>query len=63
MKKRTPHEIIKKIKEDKPERANVTFRLPVVLMERFDKICEKNGVKMTAVLEELIQDFVTNTKE
>lgn len=52
-------EVLRRVKsKGKPERANVTFRMPIELMEEFKKACSKQGVTPTAVLEELILSFL-----
>ncbi|MBX2996330.1 MAG: hypothetical protein KF681_16005 [Bdellovibrionaceae bacterium] len=52
-------EILKRIRsKEKPEKANVTFRLSTNLMDNFKKACAKQGVTPTAVLEEMIQSFL-----
>ena len=61
MKKQTPKEIIDKLKSQrKPERSNYTYRLPTKLMENLERVCKQNDIKITAVLEELIGEFVRN---
>lgn len=42
------------------ERENKTFRLRKDLTNEFQHRCEELGVSMTAVLEELIQNFVVS---
>lgn len=54
-------DILKRVKlKDKPERANVTFRLNTKLMEDFKKVCEDQAVTPTAVLEEFMTTFVAD---
>lgn len=56
-------ELIKRIKsKEKPERANVTFRLNTQLMEAFKAVCDKQGVTPTSVLEELMESFTKDLK-
>lgn len=50
--------VLKRVKDGKPQKTNFTFRFDDKLMERFKRVCDKEGVKMTAVLEELIQGFL-----
>lgn len=59
--KRQAKEIIRSIKDKKESerKNNVTFRLSDTLMEKFKAKCDKNGVSMTSVLEEVIQDFIS----
>lgn len=45
-------------KEAKPDKANVTFRLKTELYERFQKICNHEKVKPTAIIEEFMKEFV-----
>lgn len=39
-------------------KSNYTYRLPDQIMRDFKKKCEKEGVSMTSVLEELIEEFL-----
>ncbi len=56
-------ELVKRIKtKEKPERANVTFRLDSTLMSAFKKACENQKVTPTSVLEELMASFVKDLK-
>lgn len=61
--KRQPKQIIKDIKDKKEAeiKSNVTFRLSIEHMKRFKEKCDKNGVSMTSVLEEMIQDFISGS--
>lgn len=61
--KRQPKQIIKDIKDKKEAelKSNVTFRLSNELMKKFKEKCDKNGVSMTSVLEETIQDFISGS--
>lgn len=45
-------------KEQPVKRANYTFRLNEKVVKAFKVKCEKNGVKMTHVLEKLIQAVI-----
>ncbi|MCB0362218.1 MAG: hypothetical protein KDD35_05835 [Bdellovibrionales bacterium] len=54
--------IIKRAKEGSPAKQNYTFRLRQDLMDQFEKICEQENVKRTAVLEEFLKQF-TNSKD
>lgn len=54
-------ELVKRIKtKEKPERANVTFRLNMALMEAFKKACKEQAVTPTAVIEEYMTAFVAD---
>ena len=44
-------------KENKPDRANFTFRLNSDLYEKFKVQCENSKVKPTAVLEAFLREF------
>lgn len=56
-------ELLKRVKtKEKPERANVTFRLNTKLMEAFKTVCEKQAVTPTSVLEELMESFMKDLK-
>lgn len=56
-------ELLKRVKsKDKPERANVTFRLDTKLMEHFKKVCSGQDVTPTAVIEEFMASFVKDMK-
>jgi len=60
MAKMTSKEIVAKVKrqQEQESKANVTFRLTKSLTDAFRAKCEKQGVAMTAVLEELISEFL-----
>ena len=60
MKKRTAKDIIDHLKDKKrqEDRANATFRFNSTLLSRFKGKCEKEGLSMTSVLEELMTDFL-----
>ena len=49
--------LVRAAKEDKPEKTNYTFRLSKDLYELFQKICENDKVKPTAVIEAFLKDF------
>jgi len=53
-------EILTKVKKKQQEEAktNVTFRIKNELLDHFRTRCEKEGVSMTSVLEELINEFL-----
>jgi len=54
-------ELLKRVKtKEKPERANVTFRLNTRLMDDFKRVCEAQAVTPTAVFEEFMATFVTD---
>ena len=57
MSRKAPEDLLKKIKERKraDEKGNFTFHLPKRLMEGFKAKCEKEGVSMSEVLEELVK--------
>ncbi len=56
--RRNKKQIIAAANTDKePTKKNYTFRLDISLMESFESACEKEGVKPTAILTELIKDF------
>lgn len=56
-------ELVKRIKtKEKPERANVTFRLDSALMAAFKKACENQKVTPTSVIEELMASFIKDLK-
>lgn len=48
-----------KRKQNEDTKVNVTFRLKSELLERFRNRCEKEGVSMTAVIEELMSEFLS----
>ena len=55
---KTKKQIIAAAKTDKePTKKNYTFRLDIGLMDSLESTCEKEGVKLTAILTELIKDF------
>ena len=62
MKKQTPKDILKKIREQKSayKKTNHTFSLNVTVMERFKEKCEKEAVSMASVVEEMIRNFIEN---
>lgn len=54
-------ELVKRIKtKEKPERANVTFRLNTALMDDFKAACKAQDVTPTAVIEEYMTAFVVD---
>lgn len=63
MKKIVAKDVIKKIKarEEADAKANFTFRLNLKLMEEFKQHCQKNGVSMASVVEELMRALVQET--
>jgi len=63
MNKIDPKALLKRVKDkEKPERANVTFRLNKALMEAFKEACEDQEVTPTAVIEEFMASFIKNLK-
>jgi hypothetical protein len=61
MAKTSGKEILSRVKKRQAEevKTNITFRVKGELLERFRERCEKEGVSMTSVLEELIGDFLS----
>lgn len=53
--------VVRRAKE-KPKKGNYTFRFDNALMEKFKAACEKEQVKMTGVLEELMAAFLDGRK-
>lgn len=58
--KRSASDVIKKVKERKLKEAtaNYTFRINVNLMSTFKERCERKGLKMAPVIEELLCGFI-----
>ncbi len=56
-------EILKKASSSRPARSNYTFRLRDDLMNQLKKTCKDNqDVNVTQVIEELIKQFIEDTK-
>ncbi|WP_413289301.1 hypothetical protein [Bdellovibrio sp. HCB337] len=49
-----------KEKEKSEEKANITFRLNVDLLNSFREKCKKEDVSMASVIEMLLKDFIDN---
>lgn len=49
--------INKMVKKELIDTRNITFRLPVELISKFKKICEKDGLKMNQVIEKMIKKY------
>ena len=45
-------------KQQDEARVNVTYRIKGDLLERFRERCEKEGVSMTSIVEELMEAFL-----
>ncbi|WP_413569184.1 hypothetical protein ACLWBD_00485 [Bdellovibrio sp. HCB117] len=60
MKKVVSKDVIRKIKdkEQAQKKSNYTFRLSDSMMQELKAKCEKSGVSMASVVEELVQSFV-----
>ena len=55
--------LLKRVKsKGKPERSNYTFRFRKDTMDAFKKVCERQEVTATEVLEELMADFMAGLK-
>ena len=54
--------ILQKLKADKVEFINKTHSFPVDLYERFVTKCQKEGVPMSAVIQELIREWLNKGK-
>lgn len=49
--------LIASVKNKKADKENVTFRLETDLYEKFREVCEKEGVKPSAIIEEFMKEF------
>ena len=45
-------------KEDKPKKANFTFRLNEGLYNEFKDLCDKDKVKPTAIIEAFLKEYI-----
>ncbi len=59
MAKASAKEILNKVKKKQQEevKVNVTFRIKSDLLEKFRARCDNEGVSMTAVIEEFMNEF------
>jgi GTP cyclohydrolase FolE2 len=55
--------VIQAVKGRKSDRERITLYLSRELYERLQKICEKQDVAASGVVEKLIQDFVESTEK
>lgn len=51
-------DIVEKLKKEKGERANVTFRISVAVAEKFKQACKKQGLSNSDVIEEFMRRFI-----
>ena len=55
-------EIINKVKKVNSDRVRKSLYLSDSLYKEFEKICQKQGVPVSKVMEELINSFIESTK-
>ncbi len=54
---------IERVREnERPVKANITFRVSSELLRRFDKVCNKAKVKKVDVIEDLLKQFIDGNK-
>jgi len=54
---------IKRVKDSqRPLKGNITFRISTDLLDSFDSICTKAGIKKVDVIEDMLKQFVNNNK-
>lgn len=63
--RRKKGDLIKRLQEanERQKTKNVTFRLPVWLIERFQEVAHANGQKSVRVIETLLEDFIVEYGE